>query len=241
VADYWGNENARRWSAACELSDRLGWVACDTDPFKLHWTWTLWVEGLAPSDYWETSRAVCRSAFADGRIGLADLVLFADLDADTLRRRKAADPTRTRGRHEMHIRISRSLHRWYAAMARLDPSRIEFRLPANGLESGHLGLGRRKERGRTLRSLHGRAGCDLSLPCVATRSASRLRRDSSRSLALRKTRSTRDGGQPFHRMIGIRLGLRVQPLHTVERAGPLPGANAVFVKTGEPQLPQKWR
>jgi hypothetical protein len=146
VAAYWARENARRWNTACALSERFGWVACDTDPFKLHWPWTLWIAGLAPLDYWESSREFFRCAFADGRLGLPDLVFFADLDAETLHRHKAGDPARTRSRHEMHIRISPSLRRWYLAMARLDPSRVEFRLPVNGLESKHLRLGRRTER-----------------------------------------------------------------------------------------------
>jgi hypothetical protein len=146
VAEYWSSVNAERWSTARGLSDRLGWVACDTDPFKLHWVWTLWVEGLAPLDYWEASRDLSRSAFADGRLGLPDLVFFADLDPETLRRQKTGDPTRTRSRHDLHIRISSALKRWYLATAALDPARVEFRLPANGLETGHLQLGRRPER-----------------------------------------------------------------------------------------------
>jgi hypothetical protein len=87
----------------------LGWAVCDTDPFKLHWTWTLWVSGLAASEYWETCRDHFRSAFAEGRLEFPDLVLFADLDPETLRRQKAADTARTRGRHDLHMRISPAL------------------------------------------------------------------------------------------------------------------------------------
>lgn len=146
VARYWIDTNARRWATACAMSDRLGWVACDTDPFKLHWTWTLWVEGLASSAYWEASRELSRSHFANETLGLPDLVFFADLDAATLRRNKARDPTRARTRHEMHIRIAPALKRWYCAMAELDPARVQFQLPPNGLEPPHLGLGRRPTR-----------------------------------------------------------------------------------------------
>jgi len=146
AAEYWVGVNARRWTTARDLSERLGWVVCDTDPFKLHWTWSLWVAGLASSEYWEASRHLFRSAFADGRLGLPDLVLFADLDPETLRRQKAGDPTRTRSRHDLHIRISAALKRWYLAMAALDPARVVFRLPANGLEIGHLQLGPRPQR-----------------------------------------------------------------------------------------------
>jgi hypothetical protein len=146
VARYWTLANTRRWTTACAMADEHGWVACDTDPFKLHWTWTLWVNGLASSAYWEASREFSRSAFADRILGLPDLVLFADLDAATLRHQKANDPTRARVRHEMHIRIAPALKRWYRAMAALDPNRVQFDLPANGLGAAHLKLGPRPER-----------------------------------------------------------------------------------------------
>jgi hypothetical protein len=43
IAEFSANDNARRWSKAREISERCGWVVCDTDPFKLHFSWTLWV------------------------------------------------------------------------------------------------------------------------------------------------------------------------------------------------------
>jgi hypothetical protein len=144
VAEYWASENARRWSTARDISDRYGWVVCDTDPFKLHWSWTLWVKGLSSLEYWQRCREVTRQAFEDGRLGLPDLVFFADLDAQTLRRQKAADLTRTRRRHEMHVSIAPALKRWYSAMAKLDPTRVQFGLPpSNGIEARHLRLGSR--------------------------------------------------------------------------------------------------
>ena len=143
VAEYWANENARRWSTAREISERCGWVVCDADPFKLHYSWTLWVTGHSSLEYWQGSLKFSRRLFAEERLGLPDLVFFADISVDTLRRQKAADLTRTRSRHEIHMRISPALKRWYLAMAALDPTRVEFQLPVNGLEPRHLQLGRR--------------------------------------------------------------------------------------------------
>jgi hypothetical protein len=134
AARYWIDVNARRWTTACAMAANLGWMVCDTDPFKLHWTWTLWREGLASSAYWEACREFSRSAFAMGTLGLADLILFADADAETLRCQKANDPTRTRSRHDMHVRIAPALKRWYSAIAAIDPERVQFRLPAEGLQ-----------------------------------------------------------------------------------------------------------
>ncbi len=65
VAEYWANENVRWWSMARDISDRLGWVVCDTDPFKLHWSWTLWVTGLSSSEYWQRCREPTQQAFED--------------------------------------------------------------------------------------------------------------------------------------------------------------------------------
>jgi hypothetical protein len=145
VARFWADSNARRWRTACAMAERLGWVALDTDPFKLHWTWSLWVSGLASRAYWDASRETSRAAFADGALGLPDLVLFADLDAATLRRQKQSDMTRTRSRHEMHLCIAPALKRWYVAMAALDPERVRFALPT-GVSSALLRLGPRAER-----------------------------------------------------------------------------------------------
>jgi hypothetical protein len=143
VAEYWAEENSRRWLMARAISERHGWIVCDTDPFKLHWSWTLWVAELSSREYWQRCRESTRQAFEDGRLGLPDLVFFADLDVDTLRRQKAADHTRARSRHEMHILISPALKCWYRAMAALDPGRVEFRLPLDGVDARHLRLGRR--------------------------------------------------------------------------------------------------
>jgi hypothetical protein len=71
------------------------------------------------------------------------VVFFADLDVDTLRRQKAADLTRTRSRHETHILIAPALKCWYRAMPALDPVRVEFRLPVEGVEARLLRLGQR--------------------------------------------------------------------------------------------------
>jgi hypothetical protein len=146
AAQYWTEINSHRWATALAMSEALGWVACDTDPFKLHWTWTLWVEGLASRAYWDACRELNRAAFANEALGLADLVFFADLDEATLRRQKESDTTRPRSRHELHVRIAPALRRWYCAIASLDCERVRFQLPAAGIEPAQLQPGRRSVR-----------------------------------------------------------------------------------------------
>ena len=36
TARYWTDRNRMRWMLACAMEKDLGWVVCDTDPFKLH-------------------------------------------------------------------------------------------------------------------------------------------------------------------------------------------------------------
>lgn len=146
AAAYWTETNAYRWTTALAMSQTRGWIVCDTDPFKLHWSWTLWVEGLATRAYWAACCDLNRAAFADGRLGLSDFVFFADVDAITLRRQKTGDPTRTRSRHDMHVRIAPALKRWYCAVAALDRDRVCFQLPAGGIDQALFGLGPRPTR-----------------------------------------------------------------------------------------------
>lgn len=146
VARFWADRNAQRWRAACAMARERGWIAVDTDPFKLHWSWSLWVSGLASRAYWDACREMNRAAFADGALALPDLVLFADLDEATLCRQKRNDVMRARSRHEMHIRVAPALKRWYLAMAALDPARVLFELPAAGVSPALLRLGSRAER-----------------------------------------------------------------------------------------------
>ena len=107
----------------------------------------------------DACREMSRAEFAAGALGLPDLVLFADLDAATLRRRKADDTTRPRSRHEMHLRIAPALKRWYVAMAVLDPAR-RIRLADRWSPSGIVAArsARRTLRRGPVRSLHRRAG-----------------------------------------------------------------------------------
>lgn len=149
IAEFWVGRNARRWSLAHAMAAQLGWVVCDTDPFKLHWAWSLWKSGVAARAYWDACKAAGREAFASGILGLPDLVLFADVDPVTLRLQRLGDHSRLRRRHDLHIRIAPALKRWYTAMARLDPTRVHFSLPPAGLTPELLDLGPRAARSGT--------------------------------------------------------------------------------------------
>src|SRR5205823_6151915 len=73
AARFWTERNLARWNEVREREFRDGLVVVDTDPFKLHFVWTLWRAGRATRREWELQRAAARDAFASGRCGIADL------------------------------------------------------------------------------------------------------------------------------------------------------------------------
>jgi hypothetical protein len=91
AARFWVDRNVARWNEVLERERRAGLVIVDTDPFKLHYVWTLWKAGRTTEREWQLQRDAARSAFAAGRYGLADVALVADIDEGVLRARRDAD------------------------------------------------------------------------------------------------------------------------------------------------------
>jgi hypothetical protein len=143
AARFWAERNVARWQEVLEREARDGLVVVDTDPFKLHFVWTLYRTGQVTLVEWTMQRDVAREAFAAGRYALADLFLVADVDIATLRARREADPSRTRRNFERHVLLRDSLLRWYSAIDRLDPGRVVFGLPVSGISPELLAKGKR--------------------------------------------------------------------------------------------------
>lgn len=143
---YWHGENEKRWLRALQLEAEHGLVICDTDPLKAHYAWCMWQAGLTGRAEWDLQRELCAVAFERGRLGFADLVLFADLTEVELRARKAADASRQRRRFELHVRLAEPLRRWYAAIDRFEPGRVIWQLPEEGLSADMVRLACRDER-----------------------------------------------------------------------------------------------
>jgi hypothetical protein len=146
AAHFWVERNAARWAEVLERERRDGLVVVDTDPFKLHFTWTLYQSGQTSERAWILMRDVAREAFVAGRYGLADLIYVADIDMTTLRERKANDPTRTRRNFERHALLRESLLRWYRVIDAIEPGRVVFGLPDSGISPELLALGPRRVR-----------------------------------------------------------------------------------------------
>jgi hypothetical protein len=145
-ARFWVDRNVARWNEVLERERRDGLVIVDTDPFKLHFVWTLWKTGRASESSWLMQRDVAREAFAAGRYALADVFLVSDIDVATLRTRRDADATRTRSNFETHVVLRDSLLRWYAAVDALEPGRVHFGLPDGGVPADLLARGPRRVR-----------------------------------------------------------------------------------------------
>lgn len=146
AARFWVRRNVARWQEAIDRERRDGLVVVDTDPLKLHFSWSLYEVGYASRHEWELARDTARDAIAAARYGFADLAFVADVDEVTLRARRDADTTRTRHNFERHVRLRDTTLRWYRAIAQLDHRRVVFGLPDDGLRAEHLALGARPDR-----------------------------------------------------------------------------------------------
>lgn len=146
AARFWVERNVARWQEVLRREQRDGLVVVDVDPFKLHYVWTLWRTGQAPELEWDLQREASRKAFSAGEYALADLYLVSDIDETTLRARRDADTTRTRGGFERHVRLRDSLLHWYRAIDALEPGRVRFELPETGLTPDLLAVGPRRVR-----------------------------------------------------------------------------------------------
>jgi hypothetical protein len=146
AARFWVMRNVARWQEVLAREARDGLVVVDTDPFKLHYVWTLFRSGQVSEVEWRMQREVAREAFGSGRYALADVFLVSDVDDATLRARREADPSRTRRNFERHVLLRDALLRWYSAIDRLEPGRVVFGLPVSGIPPDLLAKGKREKR-----------------------------------------------------------------------------------------------
>jgi len=146
AARFWIERNVARWNEVLARESRDGLVVVDTDPFKLHYVWTLLRTGQVRDIEWAMQRDAARDAFASGGYALADVFLVSDVDIDTLRARREADPFRTRRNFERHVLLRDALLRWYGAIDRLEPGRVVFGLPPGGIAPELISKGKRATR-----------------------------------------------------------------------------------------------
>lgn len=135
-----------RWRRALDSDGRDELVVLDGDPFKLYYSWAAWRVGKLTDTEWGSVVDAARRHFVSGEHGLADLILYSDPGEDELRRRKEGDDTRSRRNFELHTNMRPYFRQWYEAMGRLDPTRVVWEHPADGLTADLLSVGRRPSR-----------------------------------------------------------------------------------------------
>lgn len=132
-AASWTAVNVGRWTAAVRLEAETGTAVCDSDPLKLHYSWSLARVGAVPAERFERELLEVRYAFERGELGLPDLALVTLPGQEELQQRKDGDPSRRRRHFDLHRRLADPLREWYSAMAQLDPERVVWALPDDGL------------------------------------------------------------------------------------------------------------
>jgi len=132
-ADYWVSANALRWMQARELERRDGLAVCDSDPLKLHYSWSLARIGATSWARFEHDLAAARRAFAADTLGFGDFVIVSIPSPADLRRQRDFDRTRRRHSFDLHARLSEPLRDWYDAVDALDPGRVFWGFPPAGM------------------------------------------------------------------------------------------------------------
>lgn len=130
---FWVGVNCDRWAQAVALERVLGVAVCDGDPLKLHYSWCLSQIGACPKSRFERELRGVRDAFAEGRLGFADLVMVSIPPPAELRRRRDFDASRGRRSFDLHATLAGPLRQWYEALDGLDVGRVLWTLPDGGL------------------------------------------------------------------------------------------------------------
>lgn len=123
-AHYWANVSTSRWNAARTLEGDTGLAVCDSDPMKLHHTWSLARIGAVPAERFEIESVLVREALVEKRIGFVDTVLVDFPSPEVLRERRDNDTSRERTDFELHLKLSEPMREWYRALDSVDPGRV---------------------------------------------------------------------------------------------------------------------
>jgi gluconate kinase len=121
-AAWFVDAHAAEWRRARELAKTAPLVVMDGDPFK-----GLWFNGVFAGQGWPgvgVQAPLHRAHLQAGTLAFPDLYVVLLATEAQLRARRAADPTRTRRNHEMHLRLVAPQRRYFEALQAADPSRV---------------------------------------------------------------------------------------------------------------------
>jgi GTPase SAR1 family protein len=129
AARLWTEWNAKRWSDAVAMERAKGLAVCDTDPLKLHFSWAMWQIGEASEAHWLAQLGFTREAIRNRRLGFGDRYLFKSINPLDAQQQRDRDTARPRPNFGLHLRLHRSLVRWYETIAKVMPERLVWELP----------------------------------------------------------------------------------------------------------------
>jgi hypothetical protein len=135
AARFWAEHGATRWEVALDTEQRAGVAVCDTDPLKLHYSWSLWRMGLVSEVEFRHQADAYRELVSEGRIGFADAYFVSVPAPETLERRRSGDTTRLRRNFSIHAQLGEPLREWYTALEELRPGSVRWSFPGVGLGS----------------------------------------------------------------------------------------------------------
>jgi len=135
-----------RWRQALAMDAEGELVVLDGDPFKYYYDLCLLRAGLVTEAEWHGTLAEARQMLEAGELGFADLVLYSDPGPDQLRQHRDADSTRRRSNFELHVSFGPTMAEWYRAIDMLEPGRVIWRFPVDGLTPDLVARGRRQFR-----------------------------------------------------------------------------------------------
>jgi len=121
AARFWAENGARRWEQAIATEQRAGVAVCDTDPLKLHYSWSLWRIGAGSSLVLQRQVDAYREMMDD------DAYFVSIPDPEVLELRRTGDPGRRRRNFTLHARLGEPLREWYAALDEVCPAPLPLR------------------------------------------------------------------------------------------------------------------
>lgn len=133
AARFWAENGARRWEQAIATEQRAGVSVCDTDPLKLHYSWSLWRIGAGSSQVFKRQVDAYREMMSDRRIGFADAYFVSIPDPEVLELRRTGDLGRRRRNFALHARLGEPLREWYAALEEVRPGSVRWGFPDEGV------------------------------------------------------------------------------------------------------------
>ncbi len=133
AARFWAENGARRWEQAIATEQRAGVAVCDTDPFKLHYSWSLWRIGAGNRLMFDRQVDAYREMVDGRRIGFADVYFVSIPEPEVLARRKTEDPVRRRRNFALHSLLGEPLREWYAALEKVRPGSVRWGFPDEGV------------------------------------------------------------------------------------------------------------